>query len=86
MDNQQEQTIHQGRVTQVVRSEVQDIVIDQENIILNRLISLHRSGELTNDFLRGSIGEISGLRKILEDMEITIRQGIVEQEKVANNG
>jgi hypothetical protein len=78
--------IHQGQTSQAVKLEVQEVIFKRENDVMNRLIAAHRSGELTTDNLRGSIGEIAGLRSVLEELERSIRRGISETEKVVTNG
>ena len=76
--------IQRGQVSGAVKMEVQEILFQKEDMILARLVSLHRNGELTNDQLRGSIGEISGLRSVLEELEGSIRRGISEMERTVN--
>ena len=78
--------IHKGQTSQAVKLEVQDVICKREVDVMNRLIAFYRSGELTNEQLRGSIGEIAGLRSVLEELERSIRRGISETEKVITNG
>ena len=44
------------------------------------LVNRHKADELTNDFLRGKIGEIAGLRAFREYLEVGIRRGITASE------
>lgn len=83
-DDESIRMIQRGQVSGAVKMEVQEILFQKEDMILARLVSLHRNGELTNDQLRGSIGEISGLRSVLEELEGSIRRGISEMERTVN--
>lgn len=76
--------ISKGQIAGSVKMEVQEILFQKEDAILARLVARHRNGELTNDQMRGSIGEISGLRSVLEELEGSIRRGITEMEKTVN--
>ncbi len=55
-------------------------MIDRESDIMTSLVAHYRHGQLTNDQLRGSIGEIASLRWFREQLETDIRQGVMAAE------
>ena len=54
--------------------------MSQEEDIMQVIVNRHKADELTNDFLRGKIGEIAGLRAFREYLEVGIRRGITAAE------
>ena len=78
--------IESGQTSRLVRSVTEDFLIDREQDIITTLIGKYRSNTLTHEELRGSIGEISGLRGFREHLEARIRKGIVEAEVLHGQG
>lgn len=81
------QSVHDGKTARLIRNTTEDFLLDQEESIITALIREYRAGTLTNDNLRGSIGEIAGLRSFREYLEIKIRKGIMSAEQeLGQNG
>lgn len=80
-----ERAINEGQVARLVRSHVEDFAFDKERNIITNLIKHYRGDTLTNDRLRGGIGEIAGLRSFVEYLETKVRQGEAELEKSMEN-
>ncbi len=80
------ETINRGRAARVIRSQTENMLIDQEDLIVSNLIVDYRSGRLTDEKMRGKIGEISTLRWMREELEATIRKGDAEAEKEYSGG
>lgn len=79
------ETINRGRTARVIRSQTEDMLIDQEDRLISIMIVDYRSGRLTDEKMRGKIGEISSLRWIREELEATIRKGDAEAEREYDN-
>jgi|TARA_R100001530_G_scaffold96937_3_gene67336 uncharacterized membrane protein YebE (DUF533 family) len=80
------ETVHEGQRARIVRGSVDEYLIDQEEDILNRMVAAYRADGLTDDMMRGNVGEISALRAFREYIESTIRRGVMEAEKELGNG
>ena len=78
--------IEKGQTSRLVRSVTEDYLLDQEEDIITTLVGNYRANTLTNEDLRGSIGEISGLRRFREHLESKIRRGLVEAEVLHGQG
>lgn len=74
------EVIGTGQTSRLIRSATEDFLIDKEEEIITTLVGKYRSNTLTNEELRGSIGEISALRDFREHLESQIRRGMVEAE------
>ena len=70
-----EAAISSGQVAAVVRNYVEDFVIEYEEHLLTTLRNHHVADTLTESMLRGSVGEIVGLRRFREELESKIRRG-----------
>jgi len=73
-------TIHSGQAARMIRGDFEDTLIGREDDIVTALVNAYRADTLTNDKLRGSIGEIAGLRRFREDLEARIRRGTIAAE------
>ena len=71
--------IQKGQAARLIGSEITDIVVDMQDNIINRIISRFRSGELTDTDLRGAVGELSGIRGLVETLEARIRRADSER-------
>ncbi len=72
--------IHKGQAARMIRGQVEGTIIDKEEDIINDLVRLYHADTLTNEKLRGSIGEIAGLRAFREKLETDIRVGTAAAE------
>tara|TARA_Y100000310_G_C20415527_1_gene684134 strand:+ start:574 stop:840 length:267 start_codon:yes stop_codon:yes gene_type:complete len=69
-----------GQQARIIRSITEEWLISQEEDILDRLIAHHKQDTLTDTLLRGSIGEIAGLRDFRRYLETKVRQGVAAAE------
>lgn len=80
-------TLKEGQIARVVRGQTEDWILDREDYIIEALVRDYDAGTLTDDRLRGSIGEIAGLRRFRRELEIKVRKGIAAAEKeLGTNG
>ena len=79
-DDQIIDTIQQGQGARMIRNDVEDHLIGREEDIITELVALYRGDNLTNDKLRGSIGELAGIRRFRESLEAKIRRGVMAAE------
>lgn len=79
-------TIQEGQAARLIRHSVEDELIAREEDIIRELVMAYRADTLTNEKLRGSIGEISGIRRFREGLESKIRQGVMTAESELGNG
>ena len=77
--------VTEGQQARVIRSVTEEWLITQEESIVTKLINAHKTDTLTDSFLRGSIGEIAGLRDFRLFLEGKVRQGIAAAELVAGD-
>ena len=75
--------VSDGQRARMMRGQTEEWLISQEEDILDRLIAHHKQDTLTESLLRGSIGEIAGLRDFRRELESKIRQGTAAAELVA---
>ena len=69
-------SIQKGQVARLIRNTTEDWLTDREYDLIANLTNKYRSGTLTNDDLRGTFGEIAGLRFFREYLETQIRRGM----------
>ncbi len=74
------ETVHSGQAARMIRGDFEDSLIGREDDIVTSLVNAYRSDTLTNEKLRGSIGEIAGIRGFREDLEARIRRGTMAAE------
>lgn len=74
------EVVQTGQTSRLVRSVTEEYLMNREEDIIMTLVGKYRTNTLTDEEMRGSIGEISGLRGFREHLESKIRQGIVEAE------
>lgn len=74
------ESIQDGQSARMIRNDVEDHLLEREEDIITELVKLYRSDVLTNDKLRGSIGELAGIRRFREALEAKIRRGIMASE------
>jgi len=79
-------TINKGRSARIIRSQTEDMLIDREDILIDNLVKKFRLDRLSNDEMRGKIGEIASLRWLRSELESTIRRGDAESEKEYSSG
>ena len=72
--------VQRGQSARIIRGDTEALLIDRETDIITGLIGAYNIGELTNDHLRGSIGEIAALRWFRLQLESSIRQGVMAAE------
>jgi len=78
--------ISRGNVSQHIRNSLTDKLFDLEYTIITNLVYSYRRGDLTDNTLRGGIGEIAGLRELARSLETDIRRGNAEAEKEYAHG
>jgi hypothetical protein len=78
--------MHQGAISRRLQTDLEGYSFDLEDTIINLLIAGYRSGTLTHDMMMGSIGEIAGLRRLAENLESDVRQGISAATTEMSNG
>ena len=84
MDDESLSTINRGRMAQLLSGNLQEVVDQQEYDIISLLIGQYRAGTLTDPQLRGSIGEIAGIRALLDRLDSTTRRGFMAAEEKVN--
>ena len=62
------------RRTAAMRKEISDRVIDYEDDIIKELIRDYGAGQLTEMKMYGAIGELTALRRLVDDMETELAQ------------
>jgi len=67
----------------LLRMELANLVVDGEGDIIDRLVNEYRGGKLTADRLYASVGEIAGMRRLLERLEQHRR---MEKKKIYKEG
>jgi hypothetical protein len=67
----------------LLRMELANLVVDGEGDIVDRLVSDYKGGRLSADKLYASVGEIAGMRRLLEKLEQHRR---VEKKKIYQEG
>jgi hypothetical protein len=72
--------VTEGQRARLIRGATEEWLLSQEEDIMQVLVNRHKADELTNDFLRGKIGEVAGLRAFREYLEVGIRRGTVAAE------
>ena len=72
--------IKTGQTSRLIQSVTEDFLMDREQDIITMLVGKYRANTLTHEELRGSIGEISGLRGFREHLESRVRRGVIEAE------
>lgn len=73
-------TVQKGQTARIVRGDTEVLLIDRETDIITNLVGLYGRGQLTDEQLRGSIGEIASLRWFRIQLESSIRQGVMAAE------
>jgi len=71
--------VAEGQQARIIRSVTEEWLISQEESILDKLIAHYKNDTLTDTLLRGSIGEIAGLRDF-RFLESKVRQGVAAAE------
>jgi hypothetical protein len=78
--------MHQGAVSRRLQTDLEGYSFDLEDRIIDLLIANYRSSTLTHDMMIGSIGEIAGLRRLAENLESDVRQGVSAAATEMKNG
>jgi hypothetical protein len=78
--------INKGRTARLLRSTADDLLIDREEALVEELTNLYRAGKLTDEQMRGMVGEISALRWVRTQIESQIRRGDAEAERTQISG
>jgi len=73
-------TVQDGQAARLIRHNVEDELMAREEDIITELVNAYRADVLTNDKLRGSIGELAGIRRFREGLESKIRRGVMASE------
>lgn len=73
-------TIQDGQAARMIRGDFEDHLIGREDDIITMLCNAYTADTLTNDKLRGSIGEIAGLRNFRRELEAKVRRGTAAAE------
>jgi hypothetical protein len=76
----------QGAVSRRLQTDLESYSFDLEDTIITSLIGSYRNGTLTHDMMIGSIGEIAGLRRLGENLESDVRQGVAAAAKEIQDG
>jgi hypothetical protein len=53
----------------LLRVELANLVVDGEGDIVDRMVNDYRGGKLTADKLYASVGEIAGMRRLIEKLD-----------------
>tara|TARA_R100001530_G_C4283861_1_gene146294 strand:+ start:352 stop:642 length:291 start_codon:yes stop_codon:yes gene_type:complete len=78
--------VHRGQMAQALQGGLEVRLLDQEYDIVTKLVNGHKMGTLTDTDLRGAIGEIAGIRSVLDTLDADIRRGITELERSEEDG
>ena len=73
--------IERGQASRVLRRLVEDDYLSMEEDIIDELCQRYLNDTLTNDRLRGMVGELSRVRKCRVLMEQAIQRGVIAAEK-----
>jgi len=80
-------TIQEGQSARIIRSQTEEHLLEREDEIISQLVQEYRAGTLTNDKMRGSIGEIAAMQDFRSHLESKIRRGLASAEKeLGTNG
>lgn len=66
--------IQEAQAARILRTTMTDIVIELQEDIMDRLVSRYRSGELSDEEMRGAIGELAGMKGLLEALDVKVRK------------
>lgn len=80
MDDEALARVNKGRMAQLLHGNLEEVIEQTEYEIISRLISQYRAGTLTDHQLRGSIGEIAGIRALLSHLDGAARRGLMAAE------
>lgn len=75
LDNIREKKVEEGIRAAGARSVMLDILHEHEQSVLNKLISQYRGGTLTDENMRGCVGEIVALRALRDTLDNRVRMG-----------
>lgn len=78
--------VHDGQAARLIRGQTEEWLINREEDIIQVLVNDYNAGTLTDEKMRGSIGEIAGHRKFRTELEARIRRGVVAAEKELGQG
>ena len=78
--------IEQGRHAQVAIAYAEGVIRHLEEGIVQQLVHKHRSGSLTNEDMRGKIGEIAGFRNLIHALRTDIKNAHIAQEEEMKGG
>jgi hypothetical protein len=73
--HERHEAMARAQVAALARSEAGDHIADLAMGVLDRLVSLYRSGKLTHDQAIGGIAEITGLRNLRARIDSEIQDG-----------
>ena len=76
-----QEDIQRGRMATVTEAVVKPFVQERVEKIIQKLVFQYRSGGLTDEMMIGSIGEITGLKDLLNELENDQRIGIGAMER-----
>jgi len=68
--------IAKGQVAKFLQSQLADIVIEREEVILNGLINSFNSNRLTNERMLAGIAAIAELRKLMGELDRNATKGM----------
>jgi len=68
--------IAKGQVAKFLQSQLADIVIEREEVILNGLINSFNSNRLTNERMLAGIAAIAELRKLMGELDRSATKGM----------
>lgn len=68
--------IAKGQVAKFLQSQLADILIDREDVILNGLINSFNSNRLTNERMLAGIAAIAELRKLMGELDKSATKGM----------
>lgn len=75
------EAIERGRGARAIRKFAENDLFDMEEDIIEQLVKGYRTDTLTNDRIRGMIGELSRIRQYRELLEAAIQRGVIAAEK-----
>lgn len=73
--------IEEGHEAGVIQNVVAPYVIQAKYDLMQRLITMYRSGDTSHDRIVGVMGELTALDNLVQELEYKRRQGYVSQEK-----
>ena len=69
--------IQKGNTAVLLRRELDSYLLEQEEEIITKAISLYEGQTLTSNFLWGTIGELANLRRLAQKLDNDVQSGAI---------